>query len=102
MSQRHDLENEGVWSRDELCGGRSSMRVFITGGPGLIGRHLVRRLVERGDPPVTLSRRAGRIPGGPALRGLTVVQGDPSTSGRWEAEIDGSDAVVNLVGHNLF
>jgi uncharacterized protein (TIGR01777 family) len=36
------------------------------------------------------------------MRGLTVVQGDPSTSGRWESELDGCDAVVNLVGHNLF
>jgi uncharacterized protein len=78
------------------------MRVFITGGSGLIGRHLVRRLVERGDRPVILSRRSDQIRRDPALRDLTVVQGDPSTSGRWEAEIDGADAVVNLVGHNLF
>src|SRR3954470_22093493 len=102
MSQRHDLENEGVWSRDELCGGAISMRVFITGGSGLIGRHLVRRLVERGDQPVILSRRSDQIRRDPALRGIAVVQGDPSTSGRWESELDGCDAVINLVGHNVF
>ena len=31
-----------------------------------------------------------------------VVQGDPTTEGRWEEEVDGCDAVVNLAGHNLF
>ena len=38
----------------------------------------------------------------PSLRDRTVVQGDPSTPGRWESELDGCDAVVNLAGHNLF
>jgi hypothetical protein len=78
------------------------MRVFITGGSGSIGRHLVRRLVERGDQPIILSRRSDEIRRNPAMRGLSVVQGDPSTSGGWESAIDGCDAVVNLVGHNLF
>src|SRR4051794_2614829 len=78
------------------------MRVFITGGSGLIGRRLAHRLVERGDRPVILSRRSDRIRRDPSMRGLAVVQGDPLTSGRWESELDGCDAVVNLVGHNLF
>ena len=78
------------------------MRVFITGGSGLIGRHLVQRLIERGDQPVILSRRADHVRRDPAMRGRTFVQGDPSTAGRWEAELDGCDAVVNLAGHNLF
>jgi uncharacterized protein (TIGR01777 family) len=78
------------------------MRVFITGGSGLIGRQLVRRLVERGDQPLILSRRSDEIRRNPELRGLSVVQGDPSTSGAWESALDGCDAVVNLVGHNLF
>jgi uncharacterized protein len=78
------------------------MRVFITGGSGLIGRQLALRLVERGDQPVILSRRSDQVRRNPTMRGLTVVQGDPSTSGRWESELDGCDAVVNLVGHNLF
>ena len=31
-----------------------------------------------------------------------VVPGDPTTSGRWQDEVDGCDAVVNLAGHNIF
>jgi uncharacterized protein len=78
------------------------MRVFITGGTGLIGRHLIRRLGERGDQPVVLSRQADKVRREPAMRPVKVVQGDPTTRGPWEAELDGSDAVVNLAGHNLF
>jgi uncharacterized protein (TIGR01777 family) len=78
------------------------MRVFITGGSGLIGRRLVERLVARGDQPVILSRRSDQVRRDPAMRGRTVVPGDPTTPGRWEAELDGCDAVVNLAGHNLF
>ena len=78
------------------------MRVFITGGTGLIGRNLVRRLLARGDQPVVLSRNADRVRRAPEMRPVQVVQGDPSSSGGWESAVDGCDAVVNLVGHNLF
>ena len=30
------------------------------------------------------------------------MEGDPTAGGAWQAAIDGCDAVVNLVGHNLF
>src|SRR4029079_5206793 len=36
------------------------------------------------------------------FREYQVVQGDPSAGGRWQGEVDGCDAVVNLAGHNLF
>ena len=70
-------------------------------GTGLIGRHLVRRLVERGDQPVILSRRADKVRRDPRMRGIEVVQGDP-TARRLGSAVDGCDAVVNLAGHNIF
>ncbi len=78
------------------------MRVFLTGGTGLIGRHLVRRLYERGDQPVILSRQADQARRDPSMRAYKFVPGDPTSSGPWEAELDGCDAVVNLAGQNLF
>lgn len=78
------------------------MRVLLTGGSGLIGRRLVRRLVDRGDQPVILTRRADPARLNPALKGAEVVQGDPTAPGPWDAAVDGCDAVLNLVGHNLF
>ena len=78
------------------------MKVFITGGSGLIGRRLARRLLEEGHQPVILSRHSDLIRRKPEFRPFQVVQGDPAVAGRWQDEIDGSDAVVNLAGHNLF
>ena len=78
------------------------MRVFITGGSGLIGRHLARGLLEAGHQPVILSRHSDVVRRKPEFRLYQFVQGDTTTEGRWQDEIDGCDAVVNLAGHNLF
>jgi uncharacterized protein (TIGR01777 family) len=78
------------------------MRVFITGGSGLIGRHLARVLVENGHQSVILSRHSDRVRRNPEMWPYQVVQGDPTQPGRWQDEVDGCDAVVNLAGHNLF
>ncbi len=78
------------------------MRVLITGGSGLIGRRLVRRILEEGGRPVVLSRRADRLRREPGGGDFEVVQGDPTVAGPWQAAVDGCDAVANLVGHNVF
>jgi len=78
------------------------MRVFITGGTGMIGRRLVQRLRGRGDTPVILSRKADEARRDPAIRGVMVVGGDPSAPGDWQNAVDGCDAVANLAGQNVF
>jgi uncharacterized protein len=77
------------------------MRVFLTGGTGLVGRRLIARLLERGDQPVVLTRRAeaARQLLGPRIE---VVAGDPMHGGAWMEAIDGCDAVVQLAGENVF
>ncbi len=78
------------------------MRVFITGGTGLIGRNLARVLLESGHHPVILSRRADQVRRDPAMWAYQVIPGDPTAPGRWQEEVDGCDAVVNVAGHNIF
>jgi uncharacterized protein len=78
------------------------MRVFITGGSGLIGRNLARVLLESGHHPVILSRHADQVRRDPAMWPYQVIPGDPTAPGRWKDEVDGCDAVVNLAGHNIF
>jgi uncharacterized protein (TIGR01777 family) len=78
------------------------MRVLITGGSGLVGRHLARNLLDGGHQPIILSRRADVIRRNPEMWSFRVVSGDPTTAGPWQQEIDGCDAVVNLAGHNIF
>ena len=78
------------------------MRVFLTGGTGLIGRRIVQRLVDRGDEPIILSRRSDEVRRHRSMRYVRVPQGDPTVRGDWEELVDGADAVINLAGENLF
>ena len=71
------------------------MRVFLTGGTGFVGRHVVRALLERGAECVVVSR-GGRDPWGDAR--VRVLRGDPTKSGPWQAALAETDAVVNLAG----
>ncbi len=77
------------------------MRVFITGGTGLVGSKLVERLLTRGDQPVVLTRRpdAARQKWGERC---TIVAGDPTERGAWTAAVHDCDAVVNLAGEGIF
>jgi uncharacterized protein (TIGR01777 family) len=78
------------------------MKVLITGGSGLIGRHLARGLLEEGHQPVIVSRQSDEVRRKREFREFQLVQGDPTAAGRWQHEVDGCDAVVCLAGHNLF
>lgn len=75
------------------------MRIFVTGGTGLVGRRVVGRLRDRGDEVVVLSRSpdaANRLPAG-----TRVVPGDPTVSGPWQDELAGCDGVVHLAGEPI-
>jgi uncharacterized protein (TIGR01777 family) len=76
------------------------MRVFVTGGTGLVGRRLVKRLTERGDQPVILSRRYAQARD--LFPGCTVVEGDPTQGGDWMDAVIDCDAVIHLAGENVF
>jgi uncharacterized protein len=79
-----------------------ALRVFLTGGTGLIGRRIVDRLKARGDSPVIVSRRAEAVRREPGWESLEVILGDPSFPGDWEDAVNGCDAVINLAGSNVF
>jgi uncharacterized protein len=78
------------------------MRVFITGGTGLIGRGLARALLDSGHQPIILSRNADTVRRDREMWPYQVIAGDPTQPGRWQDEVDGCDAVVNLAGHSIF
>jgi NAD dependent epimerase/dehydratase family enzyme len=77
------------------------MRVFVTGGTGLVGSLLVKKLRERGDQVVALSRRpdAAKQLWGDAV---TVIVGDPVQPGPWMEAVSDCDAVVHLAGEGIF
>ena len=77
------------------------MRVFVTGGTGLVGSLLIKKLRERGDKIVVVSRRpeTAKQLGGDAC---TVVAGDPAQPGDWMDAVRDCDAVVHLAGEGIF
>ena len=77
------------------------MRVFVTGGTGLVGRRLLKRLLDRGDQAVVLTRRAGHARELFGSRAV-VVEGDPMRGGDWMDAVGDCDAVIHLAGENVF
>lgn len=75
------------------------MKVFVTGATGLVGSHLIRALIQRGDTVLALSRK----PIDPARFGPNCepIVGDPTQDGPWRDRIAECDAVVNLAGENI-
>ncbi|HJZ94055.1 MAG TPA: TIGR01777 family oxidoreductase [Gemmataceae bacterium] len=67
------------------------MRVFVTGGTGLVGRRVVARLRERGDEAVVLSRSARP----------DVIRGDPTIPGPWLDTLARCDGVIHLAGEPI-
>ncbi len=76
------------------------MRVFVTGGTGLIGTRLIKHLLGRGDQVVLLTRREAAVKD--KFAGCTLVQGDPTLPGAWQEAAADCDGVVNLAGRNIF
>jgi uncharacterized protein (TIGR01777 family) len=77
------------------------MRIFLMGGTGLVGSRLVRRLLERKDQIVLLTRRPD-VAKQKWADTCTVTEGDPMQAGPWMSGVDDCDAVVNLVGEGIF
>src|SRR5215472_13547977 len=78
---------------------QQSMRpqtIAIAGANGMIGRHLVEALLTRGDRVIALVRAPASHCFPPAVEVRSFQASDPL------APVDKADAVVNLVGDNIF
>ncbi|MFO7877499.1 MAG: TIGR01777 family oxidoreductase [Desulfovermiculus sp.] len=74
------------------------MRIFLLGGTGFIGRHLISHLTRKGHE-LTILSRAPR----PNLEQdkVTVLVGDPLQAGPWQERAAECQAIINLVGRNI-
>jgi nucleoside-diphosphate-sugar epimerase len=70
------------------------VRVFVTGGTGLVGRHVIAALRARGDTVRALARTEVAAAALSQL-GAEPVRGDLSDAARLDEGIAGSDAVVH-------
>ena len=69
------------------------MKIFISGGTGFFGGHLIRELLGRGHELRLLTHRRR-----PFSEGIEQVEGDVSRPETFEEAVRGCDAVINLVG----
>jgi uncharacterized protein len=71
------------------------MKIVIPGGSGQVGTMLARHFHSTGHEVVVLSRS-------PATKvAWRVVSWDARTRGAWAEELDGAEAVINLVGRSV-
>lgn len=76
------------------------MKVFMTGGTGFIGKHLVRKLNEDGLTVLVLTR-SGRTPQSSEAN-IRYIQGDSTRPGPWQENVGDCDFVINLAGATIF
>lgn len=76
------------------------MRVFVTGGTGLVGPGVIKQLRARNDQVVLLTRRAGAVR--ETFKECEIVEGDPTKAGAWCDTLGSCDAVIHLAGENIF
>lgn len=70
------------------------MKIVIPGGSGQVGTLLARAFHAAGEEVVVLSRTPSSAPWRTAIW-------DAQTVGDWAAELDGTDAVINLAGRSV-
>ena len=71
------------------------MRIFLTGGTGFVGRHVLRECIAQGHQVRALVRRGG-APQGFETQEVELVRGDVNDS--LEAFMTDVDAIIHLVG----
>jgi len=69
------------------------MKLFISGGTGFVGGHLVRELLQRGHELRLLTHQRKDD-----IEGVEQVEGDVSRPETFEEAVRGCEAVINLVG----
>lgn len=72
----------------------AQLKIVIPGGSGQVGTVLARHFVATGHEVVVLSRS-------PKPAAWSVVPWDARSAGAWAQELDGADAVINLVGRSV-
>jgi uncharacterized protein len=89
------MRTTGRWSAGGICD-TAPVRIFMTGGTGLVGSALAEALVAHGHQVVIVSRAMRSGPDG-----LEFVGGRTTVPGSWADKLAGCDAVVHLAGEPI-
>jgi nucleoside-diphosphate-sugar epimerase len=80
-----------------------NMKIFVTGGTGFIGQHVVRQLVNDGHTVVLLCLEDEQVPSALNSRQIQLVRGNLSNIDAWSDEVLMSkpDAMVHLAWEGI-
>jgi NADH dehydrogenase len=70
------------------------MKVFLCGGTGFVGRHVVDSLRKRGHEVVLLVHKRSGI----SAQGIEQVEGDITIPATFISSLKGCDSIINLIG----
>ncbi len=75
------------------------MKVFLTGGTGFIGSHLVLELLASGDEVTILARNPSKVPQFLEMPGVSVLHGELDDTDLIRAGLAGHDACIHNALH---
>jgi uncharacterized protein len=76
------------------------MKIFMTGGTGFVGAHLIRQYIHKGWHVLA----TGTSPGHPfaGMNNFHYTSADTTRKGEWQNAVKDVDVIVNLAGRNIF
>ncbi|MDH5403765.1 MAG: TIGR01777 family oxidoreductase [Candidatus Heimdallarchaeota archaeon] len=77
------------------------MKVFITGGTGIVGNILVDELLKKNHEVTVLTRNISNVKNKWKAT-VNLVEGNPNKIESWTNEVNGHDGIINLAGANIF
>ncbi|MDH3344242.1 MAG: TIGR01777 family oxidoreductase [Desulfobacteraceae bacterium] len=76
------------------------MKIFITGGSGFVGTHLVQDLLYRGHRVIVVGTSSAHK--NPPNENFRYISADTTLKGPWQDVLEDVDAIINLAGRNIF
>ena len=75
------------------------MNIFITGGLGFVGNHLIDYLKNHNHTITVIQRnlKNKKVP-----KGIKVIEADASQPGPWQDKVAQNDLIINLAGVSIF
>lgn len=95
-----DIKPALNYSRGKYDTERIHVKIFVSGGTGLVGRHIITSLQQRGDQVLCLTRDKSMVPADfPAE--VEIIEGNSVVPGKWQEAIASCDGVINLAGESV-
>jgi uncharacterized protein (TIGR01777 family) len=76
------------------------MKIFITGGSGFVGTHLIHDFIDRGHRVIAVGTSSAHR--NPPNENFRYISADTTLKGPWQDALEDVDAIINLAGRNIF